>query len=114
MLSPFKLKAAITATTIKANSTVAYVEITFGISSPYCMTAISNQHDADTGGPAGTNTGIPFTFNNEVDRIAVAYVVDENTVTPLRPRASSPETTLACSTPARLESMTGMASAGAA
>ena len=59
MYSPFQLKAAITATTIKANSTVAYVEITFGISSPYCITALSNQYDSESGDSEGTDAGIP-------------------------------------------------------
>jgi hypothetical protein len=76
---PFQLKAAITATNVKANQTTATVDITFGISNPYDIKYISNDYPGDGG---VTIPGVPWVSNNVPD-IAAAYVLDVNgTVVP--------------------------------
>lgn len=63
LYSPFDLKAAVTATTVKANSTTALVSITFGISNPYEILCISNRQNA---GSAGTYTAGLSAIPNDI------------------------------------------------
>jgi hypothetical protein len=74
VLSPFQLKAAVTATNVKANQTTATVDITFGISNPYEIKYISNEYPGDGG---ITVPGVKWVSNGVPD-IAGAYVVDAN------------------------------------
>jgi hypothetical protein len=74
VVSPFQLKAAVTATNVKANQTTATVDITFGISNPYEIKYISNDYPGDGG---ATVPGVKWVSNNVPD-IAGAYLVDAN------------------------------------
>lgn len=52
LLSPFQLKAAITATVVKANYTTTTVDLTFGINQPYQLNYLANQYTSGVFGLA--------------------------------------------------------------
>jgi hypothetical protein len=70
ILSPFQLKAAITATVVKANYTTTTVDLTFGVSQPYQIMYLANQYTTGVFGAAPV-PGLQWEARNNVADIQV-------------------------------------------